>query len=142
VIALLPCDNGPRDDNGPPFFEVELRATGSTCSLMLRGELCGSSLPALETQVDQLGCMPCERVIVDLHQLQTLDPVGARVIVGLYYYVVGKGGELRVTKPNDQVAATLRAAGGDVIPLERGGSMLFSGPVHAPAEPSSFSSGP
>ena len=78
----------------------------------MRGELCGTSLAALEAQVDQLGCMPCERVVVDMRLVTRLDEVGAKVLLGLYYYVLGRGGELRVTAPTGDVAETLRAVSG------------------------------
>jgi anti-anti-sigma factor len=100
-------------------LQVELEAMGTSCRLTLRGDLCDTSLSALEVQVDQLGCLPCERVIVDLRQLTRLDPVGAKVILGLYHYVVGRGGEMRVTEANGAVTATLQAAGGDIIPGAR-----------------------
>ena len=84
---------------------------GSTCRLTLRGELCGGSLATLAAQVDRLGCIPCEQVVVDMRQVTELDPVGARVILGLHYYVRGRGGVLRVTGTAGEVAAILRAAG-------------------------------
>jgi anti-anti-sigma regulatory factor len=49
-------------------------------------------------------------------QVTRLDQVGAKVILGLYYYVLGKGGVLRVTGMAGQVAETLRGAGGDLLP--------------------------
>jgi anti-anti-sigma regulatory factor len=56
---------------------------------------------------------------VDVRQLTRLDLVGAKVILGLYHYVVGRGGEMRVTEANAAVRATLQAAGGDIIPGAR-----------------------
>ena len=93
---------------------------GSTCRLTLRGELCGGSLAALAAQVDQLGCMPCEQVVVDMRQVTLLDPAGARVILGLHYYVGGRGGVLRVIGTAGEVAETLRAAGPELLPRDGG----------------------
>jgi anti-anti-sigma regulatory factor len=101
-------------------LQVELDAAGASCRLSLRGDLCDISLAALEVQVDQLGCLPCEWVIVDIRQLDRLDPVGAKVLLGLYHYVVGRGGEMRITEANGQVTASLCSAGGDVIPAVEG----------------------
>jgi anti-anti-sigma regulatory factor len=121
VIALLPRDDdmagGEELPLPPPLLVVELDTAGSTCRLTLRGVLCSTSLSALEAQVDQLGCIPCEQVVVDMQGLDMLDAVGAKVIIGLYYYVVGKGGQLGVTTSTADVASTLREAGGDVIPV-------------------------
>jgi anti-anti-sigma regulatory factor len=126
----------------PPYLEVELAATGVTCRLTLRGTLCATSLSALEAQVDQLGCMPCEQVVVDMHQLIELDEVGAKVILGLYYYVVGKGGELRLTECVETVRATLQAVGGGVLPLGKEFAAAFNALLRAPAAPSSSLSAP
>jgi anti-anti-sigma factor len=99
-----------------PILQVELDVQGPTCLLTLRGVLCGGSLAALAAQVDQLGCLPCERVVVDMRQVTQLDQAGAKVILGLYYYVLGRGGALRVTGMAGQVADTLRATGAELLP--------------------------
>lgn len=93
-----------------PTLQVELDALGSACRLTLRGELCGTSLAALEAQVDQLGCLLCEQVIVDMRHVTQIDDVGAKVILGLYYYVLGRGGELRVSALAGAVAGAVAGA--------------------------------
>jgi anti-anti-sigma regulatory factor len=90
------------------WLRVELLGRGRTCTLILRGSLCGTSIAALEAQVDQLGCVPCDDVTVDLRELRAIDPVGANVLLGLYHYVDGRGGRLRVTGASDRIAITLR----------------------------------
>jgi anti-anti-sigma factor len=118
VIALLNGDNAAVQGNEPtdaPALEVALDLRGSTCRLTLRGELCGLSLAALEAQVDQLGCIPCEEVVVDLRHVTEIDQVGAKVMLGLYYYVLGRGGVLRVTAMAGEVAETLRTVGGELL---------------------------
>ena len=101
-----------------PVLRVELLTRGSDCRLSLRGDLRDTTLAALEAQVDQLGCMPCHEVIVDLTFLTGMDGVGANVIVGLYYYVIARGGSFLVTGALQEVAATLRGAGDGVIPID------------------------
>jgi anti-anti-sigma factor len=104
--------------NAAPSLRVELESTGTRCLLLLQGNLCGTSIAALEAQIDQLGCMPCEEVIVDLQHLTSIDPVGANVILGLYHYVVGRGGRLRLRAVRGSVATTLHAIAGTSIPME------------------------
>jgi anti-anti-sigma factor len=100
-----------------PSLLVELESVAGTCRLTLRGALCGTSIAALEAQVDQLGCTQCDEVIIDMQHLTALDPVGANVILGLYHYVVGRGGELRVTSARADVSATLHAIAGGLIQI-------------------------
>jgi anti-anti-sigma regulatory factor len=96
---------------------VELDLLGPSCRLTLHGALCGTSLAALEAQVDQLGCLPCEQVIVDMGHLTEIDEVGAKVVLGLYYYVLGRGGTLRLTAMSGPVAEILHAVSGDLLAL-------------------------
>jgi anti-anti-sigma factor len=95
-------------DNAPDWLRVELRTFGRICRLILSGSLSGTSIAALEAQVDQLGCAPFDAVVIDVRRLTALDAVGARVLFGLYHYVEAKGGQLRIVGATKQVASTLR----------------------------------
>jgi anti-anti-sigma factor len=96
---------------------VELAVLGASCRLTLQGELGGTSLAALVAQVDQLGGLPCEQVVIDMGDVTVIDDVGAKVVLGLYYYVLGRGGSLQVTGMTGKVAETLRAVGGELFSL-------------------------
>ena len=61
-------------------------------TLRLRGRLCSDTVRLLDTHVDLIGCHSCDEVILDLHALDTMDEVGARLVVGLGHYVAGRGG--------------------------------------------------
>jgi anti-anti-sigma factor len=100
-----------------PIFQVALLATGASCRLTLRGNLCQASVAALQAQVDQLGGLPCEEVVVDLTSLSGLDGVGANVLLGLYHYVIARGGVFRVTEACQDVAETLHSVVGALIPV-------------------------
>src|ERR1700733_1308076 len=90
------------------WLRVELRSAGRTCTVVLQGALSDTSIAALEAQVDQLGCIPCDDVVVDASGLTALDAVGANVLLGLYHYVNGRGGTLRITGARGPIASTLR----------------------------------
>jgi len=92
----------------PDWLRVELRIEGQTCTIILSGDLCGTSISALETQVDQLGSSPWTEVIVDLERLATIDGIGANVLVGLNYYIDARGGQMTVVGASAPVAAALR----------------------------------
>jgi anti-anti-sigma factor len=122
--ATLAADPPTTPATGLPVAEavlqVELDATGPSCRLTLNGTLCDTSLTALEAQVDQLGCLPCELVVVDIHHLNRLDSAGAKVLLGLYHYVTARGGELWLSGAQDQIITSLHSVGGDVIPTVEG----------------------
>jgi anti-anti-sigma regulatory factor len=90
------------------WLRVELRSHDHTCTLVLEGSLCTTSIAALEAQVDQLGCIPCDDVTVDLQGLHALDAVGAKVLLGLRHYVDGRGGSLQITRATPAMATALR----------------------------------
>jgi ABC-type transporter Mla MlaB component len=85
-----------RDERGGTVLSVTLDAHGAVCRLHLAGKLVRTSIAALEAQIDQLGCLAFERVVVDLVGLTGLDAVGANVLHGLQAYVHGRGGSLEV----------------------------------------------
>ena len=87
------------------FSQVE-----SSCVLTLCGELTGSSIPALEAQIDQIGCAACEYVVLDVSSLTAIDSVGMHVLVGLDAYVHGLGARLTVAGARGQVAEALATA--------------------------------
>jgi anti-anti-sigma factor len=99
-----------------PVLHVQLKATGTACRLVLRGDLCDTTLATLEAQVDKLGCMPCQDVVVDLRWLNSLDTVGANVLLGISHYVAARGGSFRVTEARGEVAAILRSVAAELIP--------------------------
>jgi anti-anti-sigma factor len=87
---------------------VELVGDGPTCTLTLSGSLSGTSIAALEAQVDQLGSTPCRDVIIDVRLLSAIDQVGVNVLVGLNHYVEARGGQMTVVGASGEVAAALR----------------------------------
>jgi anti-anti-sigma factor len=91
------------------WFQVEIQSKESSCTLILSGALCGTSIAALEAQVDQFGATRCDQVVIDVHGLPELDAVGASVLLGLYHYVAGKGGEMHIVGATGPVASTLHA---------------------------------
>ena len=86
------------------WLRVELRVSGEVCTLVLSGVLSGTSIAALEAQVDQLSCTACGDVVLDVRRLKELDRTGASALSGLYHYVKARGGRYRIVGATDQVA--------------------------------------
>jgi anti-anti-sigma regulatory factor len=98
-----------------PTLHVELQTLGTTCRLTLQGDLNATNLAVLEAQFDSLGRIPCHDVVVDLRFLTGLDAVGANVLLGLYYYVIARGGVFRITGAVDEISALLRSVGDEMM---------------------------
>jgi anti-anti-sigma regulatory factor len=110
-----------------PALHAELHSDGLTCTLTLSGTLCHTSIATLEGHIDELGRASCSDVIVDVQCLATIDPIGAKVLLGLHYYVDGRGGCLRFTGASAEVAQALRKSGaGARIRESDGGSFASS----------------
>lgn len=99
----------------PPDLAANMHHVGSVCVLRLDGSLHTGSLSAVQCQFDRLGRTPCGCVVLDLSAVSDIDPAGARLLTGLFHYVVGRGGRLRVVgwRPDLSLAladTALRAA--------------------------------
>ncbi len=106
MTDILERETTPRSSE-EPALEVELQVRGALCALELRGELTAATVGALHAQIDQLSCTPCTEVILDFSGLDALDEVGSNVLVGLYYYVAGRGGRTMINGASVQVAESL-----------------------------------
>ncbi len=94
-------------DAATSSLTVTLAVTGSACVLSLRGALTGSSAAALETQIDQLGSISCQNVVLDLSALDDIDAIGTGILFGLQHYVRGRGGDLTMVGARDTVASAV-----------------------------------
>lgn len=95
-------------DEGPDLT-VEFHHIGPICLLSLCGALRAGSVSVLEAQFDRLGRTPCRRVVVDVSDVTGIDTTGARVLLGLRYYVQARGGQLTVIGASPWVGAALAA---------------------------------
>lgn len=99
---------GPRRQ--PEGLAVWTDQSANHCVLRLGGNLGAETVSLLNRHVDLLGCRSCEEVVVDLSDLETLDPVGARLLVGLAHYVSGRGGTLSLEGATPYMEALLADA--------------------------------
>jgi anti-anti-sigma factor len=118
-------------DAEPSVLMVGFASAGSSCTLTLIGELNGTSIPALEAQIDQIGCSDCENVVLDVSGLASIDSVGLSVLTGLDHYVHGLGAHLTVIGARGQVAEALAATSLDLVdavrtPVPRGQPLVQS----------------
>jgi anti-anti-sigma factor len=90
-----------------PVLTVAFFSTGRLCVLTMSGELNGSSIPALDASIDQIGGSRCERIVLDVSRLTRLDSAGTRALVSLDHYVRALGARLTVAGASGQVAQAL-----------------------------------
>jgi len=108
-------------------LNVGFASIESSCVLTLCGELTGSSIPALEAQIDQIGGAACEYVLLDVSGLMAIDSVGLHVLIGLDAYVHGLGARLSVAGARGQVAEALATTS-----LDLGGAVWTPVPRRKP----------
>jgi anti-anti-sigma factor len=106
-------------DTALSVLMVGFTSAGSSCTLTLIGELNGTSIPALEAQIDQIGGSDCQNVVLDVSGLVAIDSVGVRVLTGLNHYGRGLGAHLTVIGASGQVAEALAATSLDLVDLVR-----------------------
>ncbi len=107
------ADNARSDEALDDLFRtalITIRSALGADAVILSGTLCGTSIAALEAQVDQLGAACCDQVVVDVSGLTEVDSVGASVLLGLSHYVAARGGELKIVGATGQVGSTLHAS--------------------------------
>lgn len=90
-----PVTKGPASGHGGSGLAIWTEEGHNRCTLVLRGRLGADNVSLLDTHVDLLGGRSCDEVVLDLRELDAIDQVGARVIVGFGHYVAGRGGRFR-----------------------------------------------
>lgn len=95
--ATPAASDGFTDASSEASLTVTFRHAGSICILSLDGALTAETLGVFECQIDRLGRTPCQRVVIEVGGLTTIDDAGRRVLTGLHHYVQGRGGRLNVT---------------------------------------------
>lgn len=79
-----------------PTLTVELSTHEQLCVLRMTGELNQSSVPALQVQMDQVGCSQCYEVLLDLTALRGVDVTGLGALVRLDRHIRAIGAKMRV----------------------------------------------
>jgi anti-anti-sigma factor len=108
-------------DLEPARCEVFLFPGDRGGTLVVRGALDGSTLPALSAQIDQLLCTPCEEAVLDLRRVSVLDARGCRAVAGLAHQVARVGGTLVIRTGPGAIAGLLVSTGlGRYLEIEKG----------------------
>jgi anti-anti-sigma factor len=94
-----------------PLCEVRLQLTERDLVLRVRGALVASTMPALSAQFDQLQCTPCDEVVLDLHELRSIDTVGSNAILGITQYMSQRHSTLQIRGASREIEGLLISAG-------------------------------
>jgi hypothetical protein len=97
----------------PPSLKVYVTMTGAECTLWLVGSLLGDSVYELQTQIDRLGSLEFETLLINCAELVEVDEVGSSVLSGIQHYAAGRGAGFLVQATPPCMAATLAQPGTD-----------------------------
>lgn len=89
---------------------VSFNNIGPQLVLSTHGALIGSSIAALEAQIDQIGCAESSDVVLDLTGLVEIDAPGLRVVIGMAQYVRALGRNIEITGATGMVARAIESA--------------------------------
>lgn len=90
-------------NTGDPRCSVTLLSSRHADCLVVSGVLDAESLPAFTSQVDQLMCTPCRRVVLNLDGVTDIDQWASQVVLGLRTYVLARGGEIAIMWPQQRL---------------------------------------
>lgn len=113
----------------PARLSVTCDWSWPSCTLSLAGSLDIDSLSAFDSQFDQIGCEPFTEVVVDVHQLHSIDEAGVASLRRLSNFVLERRGTMRIRGGIELAEAGALQIYGDVRELLT--QLLFSprGPV-------------
>lgn len=87
------------------------RPTERGATLVLRGTLDRSTLPALSAQIDQLLCAPFEEAVLDLRRVSVVEARGCRAVAGLAHEVSRLGRTLIIRSAPGAISGLLVSSG-------------------------------
>jgi anti-anti-sigma factor len=121
-VQALPLRTPDQGDISPfARCEVALHPTERGGTLVVRGTLDGSTLPALSAQIDQLLCTPCGEAVLDVRRVSVLDARGCRALAGLAHQVTRLGGTLIIRSAPGAITGLLVSTGlGQYLDIDRG----------------------
>ena len=109
----------------PARLSVTCDWSWPSCTLSLAGSLDIDSISAFDCQFDQIGCEPFTEVVVDVHQLHSIDEAGVASLRRLGNFVVERRGTMRIRGGIELAQAGALQIYGDVRELL---SQLLSSP--------------
>ncbi|GEM_PF-4765873 len=97
--------------SGDPLCEVSMRKHGNGHVLEVRGELGALTLPAFETQIDQVLCAREPETVLDVRHVSVLDCAGCSAIAGLAHDLSRRGGTLVIRTAPGAIRGLLISTG-------------------------------
>ena len=93
------------------LVDLDIRQSGNTCTLRLKGQFKSSNTPDFEAALDSALSNGCLYLILDLEQMPFIDSSGIGAVVGALRRTRQLGGDTRLVNPSSFATKTFKMVG-------------------------------
>jgi anti-sigma B factor antagonist len=93
------------------LVDLDIRQSGNTCTLRLKGQFKSSNTPDFEAALDSALSKGCLYLILDLEQMPFIDSSGIGAVVGALRRTRQLGGDTRIVNPSSFATKTFKMVG-------------------------------
>jgi anti-sigma B factor antagonist len=93
------------------FVDLDIKQTGNTCSLRIKGQLKSSSVPDFDAALESALSNGCIYLILDLEQMPFIDSSGIGAVVNALRRTRQFGGDTKLVNPSSFATKTFKMVG-------------------------------
>jgi anti-sigma B factor antagonist len=93
------------------FVDLDIRQTGNTCSLRIKGQLKSSNVPEFDAAVESALANGCIYLVLDLEQMPFIDSSGIGAVVNALRRTRQFGGDAKLVNPSSFATKTFKMVG-------------------------------
>jgi len=91
--------------------DLDIKQTGNTCSLRIKGQLKSSSVPDFDAALESALSNGCIYLILDLEQMPFIDSSGIGAVVNALRRTRQFGGDTKLVNPSSFATKTFKMVG-------------------------------
>ncbi|MGA7156630.1 MAG: STAS domain-containing protein [Acidobacteriaceae bacterium] len=92
-------------------MDLDIRQSGATCTLHIKGQFKSSDTPAFESALESAISNGCLYLILDLEQMPFIDSSGIGAVVGALRRTRQLGGDTKLVNPSSFATKTFKMVG-------------------------------
>ena len=92
-------------------MDLDIRQSGNTCTLRIKGQFKSSNTPEFEAALDSAISNGCLYLILDLEQMPFIDSSGIGAVVGALRRTRQLGGDTKLVNPSSFATRTFKMVG-------------------------------